>query len=102
MLVGAEVLPVGTTRGASRLFFHVQHGRPTGRPYKEKLFLKNNRDNIDNYIFRRKISLNLSQFFSVKSVKKRTAVEIYLHCGVAIGAPQSKFICTAVQFLPYF
>ena len=38
----------------------------------------------------------------LKNVKKRTAVQLNLHCGATIGALWTKFICTAVRFLTYF
>ena len=38
----------------------------------------------------------------LKYDEKCTAVQINFDCGVAIGAPQSKFCWTAVRFLPLF
>ena len=37
-----------------------------------------------------------------KTVKKRTAVQIYFDCGAPIATPQCIFSCTAVQFLKVF
>ncbi len=34
--------------------------------------------------------------------KNYTAVQLKMHCGVAIGVPQCKFISTAVRFLSFF
>ncbi len=37
-----------------------------------------------------------------KTVKKRTAVQIYFDCGAPIATPQCIFSCTAVQFFALF